>query len=514
MPFKHRDAEFLEYDLLCLIFRHVPTAMLGTLALVSKRWRSVATDPSWKPDLLVLAWGHERFTGLDMPSARPTPLPLAAEQSIVQIVCADAATLALTAHGDVWHWGQHWIRRQGVVSQPTRLEELRDVQSIACSVPGYYHERRMAPGYHCAAITRGNELYTWGINVCGQLLRRHVSYTARPERVTQHDEVLGAPQRVLLVACGCLYTCVHVGPAAVGSSAQHVASADVDQLSIKELKALIQKAGLSSDDCLDKMELKGRARMAVDRLASLPADASRSRSQVYTCGSFCRERPHELTPWTALSGLALRQLEAGAFHCCCVTAQGDLYTWGHQFGLDHANGNLLGHGSPPAATNGPVPVDGHEVIDGLEVNVGGYSLTQGARLPRRVLCAGLGPVTEVRCSTYCTLAITVDGRAFTWGDSDGDALGHSARECHVPTKLDGLAGLRATHGAVCYTNGAVALADGSIFVWGGGMWEGGIGGGTTSPTRVACAGVVPPCYKVGSVALAHRHGYLLLRKEP
>ena len=84
--------EYLEYDLLALCFRHLPFAALGTLALVSKRWRSVATDPSWKPELIVLAWGRQGFTGLPGASAcpRPTLLPFAMEREVLQAELAVA----------------------------------------------------------------------------------------------------------------------------------------------------------------------------------------------------------------------------------------------------------------------------------------------------------------------------------------------------------------------------------------------------------------------------------------
>ena len=41
-------------------------------------------------------------------------------------------------------------------------------------------------------------------------------------------------------------------------------------------------------------------------------------------------------------------------------------------------------------------------------------------------------VAEVGVSTYSNMAITVDGRVFTWGDSDGNALGHGNGHCHAP----------------------------------------------------------------------------------
>ena len=55
-----------------------------------------------------------------------------------------------------------------------------------------------------------------------------------------------------------------------------MADADIDSMSLKDLKALIAKAGLSSADCLDKADLRARAREATERLASAPASGSSS----------------------------------------------------------------------------------------------------------------------------------------------------------------------------------------------------------------------------------------------
>ena len=68
-----------------------------------------------------------------------------------------------------------------------------------------------------------------------------------------------------------------------------------------------------------------------------------------------------------------------------------MYTWGHQQGADIANGNLLGIG-----------------VDALPGDVDG--LAGDVRAPQRLNADGMGPVAEVQCSTYTTIAITVDGR--------------------------------------------------------------------------------------------------------
>ena len=345
------------------------------------------------------------------------------------------------------------------------------VAAIACSVPGYFHGRSSVPGFTCAAVTRSGDLYTWGPNHSGQLMRRsgNVPHAARPGKVSfgadRAQGSVGRIGRVTMVACGRQFTAIHT----------------------------------------------------VDR-------DDESGLRVLTSGRFCGEPRHELRSWAALDGLSLRQLAAGAFHCCCVTTSGELYTWGHPWGNDHSNGNLLASG-PPAALRIDAQPDADDnagatqQVLGLEVSSDVFGVAHGTRLPRRVTAhaageAGMGAVAEVSCSTYSTLAITVDGRAFAWGDSDGDSLGHSVDDCHIPHRLTSLAGLRVAHGALCYTNGAAALTDGQVYVWGGGMWQGGIGGGSEGPQRVGFGGGVPPCYRCSSVALGSWHGYLVLRRLP
>jgi len=198
--------------------------------------------------------------------------------------------------------------------------------------------------------------------------------------------------------------------------------------------------------------------------------------------------------WEELRGVPIRQLAGGAFHCCAVSTRGELYTWGDQAGRDQSNGNLLGHGLVEALEDATNPM---------------------CVRPRRVAEPGLGPVAEVACSTYVTVAITVDGRVFTWGDSDGNALGHSRITCHQPQWISALRGQHMSHASVSYTNGAVASDQGRCYVWGGNCWEGGIAAGrnSTGPTEVAWGGV-PSCYRCSSVALAFQHGYLIFRKQP
>ena len=49
---------------------------------------------------------------------------------------------------------------------------------------------------------------------------------------------------------------------------------DVDAMSVKELKALITKAGLSHTDCFEKSELRQRAREALAKTAAAEEEES------------------------------------------------------------------------------------------------------------------------------------------------------------------------------------------------------------------------------------------------
>jgi len=447
MPFK-MGAEKFDYELLVMVFRRLPLQCLHTLAPVCKRWRSVANDPSWKPDLLFYAWGEKDMTGLATKCPRPTLLSLCQTHRVVRIAVADHATFVVTETGAVMFWGKSWLpEAEPNCIEPTLIPELRDVVTVTTTPAGYFHGRGAHGGYACAALTREGSLYTWGF---GEVLHRSEDRkVSRPRRVTSttHLDKNGEAaeswrplsERVLHVACGLGFIALCV-----------------ERLGERTLQGAAQAEGTA----------------------------------VLTCGDFCywRRAGATLKECPELRDLPLRQLTAGLFHCCALTPGGELYTWGHMRGKDASNGNLLGQG----------PIDSDE-----------------DECPRRVQAEGLGPVAEVSCSSYTTLAITMDGRAFSWGDCDGDALGHEARRCDTPTWLTGLRWQRVAHGSLAYTNGAVATDQGRVFVWGGNMWQGGIAAGRDSrgPTEVTWSGV-PDCYRCSSVELAHRHGFLAFRKQP
>jgi len=200
-------------------------------------------------------------------------------------------------------------------------------------------------------------------------------------------------------------------------------------------------------------------------------------------------RPSDLRVVSELDGMKLASLTAGAFHCCALRDEGSLYVFGDEYGADESNGNLLGLGQRNET-----------------------QVTPGPRWHRATRVSSLPPMTSVAASTYSTVAIATDGRCYSWGDCDGGALGRSSANNDAPGLLETLRGVRACAGALSYTNGAVASAQGRVYVWGGGAWEGGIGNANGEDVSEVSWNGVPPVYACRGVALGHKHGFLVFEK--
>jgi len=201
-----------------------------------------------------------------------------------------------------------------------------------------------------------------------------------------------------------------------------------------------------------------------------------------------------------LENRPLRQLVCGGFFACAVDGEGQLWTWGSVIGRDGSNGNLLGRG-----------------LDHYRCH------------HQRVSEAGLvrslpGRVSYVAASSYSSLALLEDGRAFSWGDCDGLALGHQVKRCHVPQPVElpeaapGENALVLCRGSLAYTNGAVVTEKGRIFMWGGRLWQNGISDDAASvndgfPSELTW-NLVARDYSCENLVLAHNHAFIIARKIP
>jgi alpha-tubulin suppressor-like RCC1 family protein len=82
---------------------------------------------------------------------------------------------------------------------------------------------------------------------------------------------------------------------------------------------------------------------------------------------------------------------------------------------------------------------------------------------------GAGKVVGVCCGRYHTMAVTEDGRVYTWGGGKNGRLGHGDEKIRlVPRRVEALRGQRAVAIAAGYHNNLVLTAAGDVWSWGWG----------------------------------------------
>ncbi|KAJ1447941.1 hypothetical protein M885DRAFT_541007 [Pelagophyceae sp. CCMP2097] len=416
----------LDYEAVLGVFAWCRLTDALSLALVCRRWRATAADPAWKPEVVVYAWGDADVTGLAEKCGRPRLLDWSLRVPIVSLAVANAATLALTRGGDVWHWGRPWDPALSTSPTPRRIEGLRDVSRLACAPPGYHHARANEPGYACAAVTRQGALYVWGSNIARQLASEASGtgdFIARPR--------MYAAEPASLVAVGMDYICFATRATRGG--------------------------GHDSDGA----------------------------TRVYTAGSWNAERPHALAELPALRGVELRSLSGGAFHCCALTNAGAVFTFGHMDGADASNGDLLGHGGVRGPDGGALAgarnsrVAGPRALAGIppvvEVRCSTYATLliatdgrcfshgdyDGGALGHEVRpCHAPAWLTSLRgqhvihgALSYTNGAVsTSDGRVYVWGGAAWEGGLAEGRSTVLPTEVQ-FAGA-----PTCYMSAHVELA--------------------------------------------------------
>ncbi|XP_046386640.1 E3 ubiquitin-protein ligase HERC2 isoform X3 [Ischnura elegans] len=205
----------------------------------------------------------------------------------------------------------------------------------------------------------------------------------------------------------------------------------------------------------------------------------------------------------ALRTKRIRDIACGSSHSAAVTASGELYTWGlGEYGrLGH--GDLLSQHRPKRvralaglrviqvacgsrdAQTLALTLDG-SVFSWGDGDFGklGRGGSEGCTLPRNVERLNGQGVIQVECGAQFSLALTEAGEVWTWGKGDYFRLGHGVdRHARRPTKVEGaLLGRRVVQVAVGALHCLAVTDDGQVFAWGDND-HGQQGNGTTAVNR-------------------------------
>ncbi|KAL5222691.1 hypothetical protein ABZP36_027404 [Zizania latifolia] len=137
--------------------------------------------------------------------------------------------------------------------------------------------------------------------------------------------------------------------------------------------------------------------------------------------------------------LDVNQIACGSRHVALATRQGEVFTWGEEFG------GRLGHGTDDDISR-----------------------------PKLVESLSLTVVDFISCGEFHTCAVTTTGDLFNWGDGSYNAglLGYGSEACHwLPKRVSGpLEGLQVLSVACGSWHSALTTSSGKLFTFGDGTF--------------------------------------------
>ena len=161
-----------------------------------------------------------------------------------------------------------------------------------------------------------------------------------------------------------------------------------------------------------------------------------------------------------LSGKTVTAIAAGVDHNLALTSDGLIFAWGYGYYGE------LGNNANPASSTVPVQV-----------------VVQTDALAGRT-------VTAIAAGFHHSLALTSDGRVFSWGRNDVGQLGlDGLGSTEVPMAVDMsgvLAGKTVTKIAARYLHTLALTSDGEVYAWGA-NYDGELGDGSTTNSTVPVA---------------------------
>eukprot|EP00536_Pseudo-nitzschia_multiseries_P017830 jgi/Psemu1/264537/estExt_Genewise1Plus.C_18540006 len=225
----------------------------------------------------------------------------------------------------------------------------------------------------------------------------------------------------------------------------------------------------------------------------------------------------------ALKGLTVSQIACGSRHTAIVTSSGAIYTWGDKENGVVGHGDTEGHQYTPKLIQrlaekrivqlsacgfhtGCLTADG-ELFTWGEGKFGrlGHGVERNCYVPRLVETLVEKNPRQLSCGGFHTAVVTEDGRLYTFGGGEHGQLGHNNRFNKVkPTLVQALAGVFVSQIACGWSHSVALTNKGKIFTWGNGD-HGKLGHG--SGRKVCVPNVVDKLkeYRVVRVASYNEH---------
>jgi len=357
------------------------------------------------------------------------------ESNIQSVVSGSDHSLALTSDGKVYAWGSN---ANGQLGNGATTNSLVPVAvTDAGALAGKTVTAIAAGNGYSLALTSDGKVYAWGSNANGQLGNGTTTTSLVPVAVTDTGVLAG--KTVTAIAAGNGYSLAltsdgkvyawgynaigQLGNGATTTSLVPVAVTATGVLAGKTVTAIAARDGHS---------------LALASDGKVYAWGSNSFGQLGNNTTTTSSVPVAVTATGVLAGKTVTAISAGNYHSLALTSDGKVYAWGYNYYGQLGNGTNISSSVPVAVT-----VTG--VLAGKTV-------------------------TALAASMSHSLALTSDGRAYSWGRNIYGQLGNgTATDSLVPvavTATGALAGKMVTAIAAGNSYSLVLASDGGVYGWG------------------------------------------------
>lgn len=456
-----------------------------------------------KDDGTVWSWGHNGAMQLQdgTQENRAVPVQIAGITDAVAIAAGGYHTMVLRADGTVWAWGYHSNGQVGDGIDPA----VGNIHTLAQVINLTYMTSISAGYLSSAAVRIDGTLYTWGLNLDGQLGDGTSQDQWAPVQVFDSSGLaplnLGAvgeppPSIALLKLDGMNRPAVSAGGVhglavspggevwAWGSNyyGQLGNGANEDSATPVSVAGISNAIGIAAGYQFSMALLEdGSVRTWGDNSSGQLGDGTQTPSNVPV-------EPAGLPRIAAVS--------AGNYFSAALAADGSVWTWGSNSSGQLGNGTLDNSATPAAVQDlyGVVAIAAggfHCLVlksDGTVYawgnndygQVGSGNEVQDVMTPVRV--PGLSGIVAVSAGKSFSMALKSDGTVWVWGSNTYGQLGNgsTARKIY-PVQVRSLP---VTVGIECgYYSARAVDSDGSVWGWGDNYY-GGLGDGTRTTRLV------------------------------
>ncbi|GLJ11985.1 hypothetical protein SUGI_0181500 [Cryptomeria japonica] len=342
---------------------------------------------------IVLAWGagEDGQLGVGNTEDRDTvcriQIPEVEDvgQRVISVVAGSRNSLAISQEGQLFTWG--WNQR-GTLGTKTKTETDTESTPTPTQVKALAHVKIVQAaigGWHCLAVDDQGRAYAWGGNEYGQcgeeaerkednskVIRRDISIPQRcAPQLTVRQVAAGGTHSVVLTHNGHVWTWGQPWPPG----------------DIKQISTPVRVQGLEN---VQLIAVGAFHNLALLEEGEVWAWGNNEYGQLGTGNTQPRSQP---VPVQGLSDLIVVDIAAGGWHSTALTTDAEVYAWGRG---EHGR---LGFGDDKSSKMVPQKVN---------------------------LLAGES-IAQVSCGGTHSVALTTDGRLFSYGRGDHGRLGYGRK---------------------------------------------------------------------------------------